>query len=382
MSITIVVSAIAGLAWVAVVALLVLTVVRASRRLSTKATTTALIAAVLLAVVLNSISAGLVFVQPDQRGVVISAFAPKGYREQALQPGLSWIIPYAENVVFYPISKQTYTMSIAATEGQIVGDDSVAARTSDGQEIFVDASVIFSVDPAKVIDVHITWQGRYTDDLVRPLARGVIRDAVSQFRVDQVYSSSRALLTAQMTDAMQIALDENGLLLADFVLRNITFSPEYAASVEQKQIAEQQSQQAKFVVESRKQEAEQARQTAQGQADAAVIQSEGLAESRIIAAEADAKAVVIAASAAAEARLIQAEAEAQALQMIAEALATNPDLLTYNYIDKLAPGIRVMLVPNDNPYLLPLPSLEGTQSTELPVTVIPTPEAPFTSTNP
>ena len=32
-----------------------------------------------------------------------------------------------------------------------------------------------------------------------------------------------------------------GLTLVDFVLRNITFSPEYASSVEQKQIAEQEA---------------------------------------------------------------------------------------------------------------------------------------------
>ncbi len=134
---------------------------------------------------------------------------------------------------------------------------------------------------------------------------------------------------------MAARLTENGIVLFDFVLRNITFSPEYAASVEQKQIAEQQAQQAKLTVEQRKQEAEQARQTAQGQADA-----------RVIAAKGDA-----------EARLINAEAEAKALELIAAALQVNPGLITYQYVQKLAPGIQVMLVPNDNPYLLPLPSL-------------------------
>ena len=78
-----------------------------------------------------------------------------------------------------------------------------------------------------------------------------------------------------MNDRMAEKLADNGLLLVDFVLRNVTFSPEYAASVEQKQIAEQQAQQAKFVVESKKQEAEQARQTAQGAADAVVIRAKG-----------------------------------------------------------------------------------------------------------
>jgi len=370
MNITIVVSLIAGLSWIAVIALLVITVVRASRRQSIKGTLTAFVLVAVLAVILNTISAGLVFVKPEERGVVISAFAPKGYREVPLQPGLRWVIPYAESVVYYPIFKNTYTMSIAATEGQIQGDDSVAARTSDGQEIFIDASVIFSIDPAKVIDVHVTWQDRYIDDLVRPLSRGVIRDAVSQFRVDQVYSTNRAEMTSQMETEMAKVLDENGLLLADFVLRNITFSPEYAASVEQKQVAEQQAQQAKFVVEQKKQEAEQARQTAQGSADAAVISSEGQAEAIVIKAQADA-----------DARLIQAQAEAEALRLIAQALAENPDLLTYNYIEKLAPGIQVMLVPNDNPYLLPLPSLEDSQVT-IPQTVIPTPVTPPTDTTP
>jgi regulator of protease activity HflC (stomatin/prohibitin superfamily) len=155
------------------------------------------------------------------------------------------------------------------------------------------------------------------------------------------------------------------LILVDFVLRNITFSDEYAASVEQKQIAEQLAQQASFVIQQRTAEAEQARQTAQGQADAAVIAAEGRALSVVIAAESEA-----------EARLIQAEAEAAALRMLAAALQENPDLLTYEYISKLAPGIQVMLVPNDNPFLLPLPSLEPVTT---PSVILPEPTEPITN---
>lgn len=371
MNITLVISMIAGLSWIIVVALLAVTVVRASRRQSTKGTITAFVISAVVALVLTTISKGLVFVEPQERGVVISAFAPKGYRENPLQPGLRWIMPYVETVEYYPISKETYTMSGVATEGQVSGDDSVSARTSDGQEIFIDASVLFSVDPTEVIDVHITWQKRYRDELVRPLSRGVIRDAVSQFRVDEVVSTKRAEMSGQMESAMAEALAENGLLLSDFVLRNITFSPEYAASVEQKQVAEQQAQQAAFVVEQRKQEAEQVRQTAQGSADAVVIASEGQAKAIVIQAEADA-----------EARLIQANAEAEALALLAQAINRNPDVLTLEYIQKLSPGIQVMLVPNDNPFLLPLPSLDGSSSVDTPVSVIPTPTVPYTDTNP
>jgi regulator of protease activity HflC (stomatin/prohibitin superfamily) len=109
--------------------------------------------------------------------------------------------------------------------------------------------------------------------------------------------------------------------------------------VEQKQIAEQQAQQAKFVIESKKNEAQQAREVAKGLADAAVTKAQG---------EADA-------------RLIQAEAEAKALQMVAEVLKSNPDLLTYQYITKLSPNVQVMLVPSESPFLFTIPGVETTQ---------------------
>jgi regulator of protease activity HflC (stomatin/prohibitin superfamily) len=129
--------------------------------------------------------------------------------------------------------------------------------------------------------------------------------------------------------------------MIDFVLRNIQFSPEYAASVEQKQIAEQQAQQAAFVVQQRQQEAQQAREVAKGQADAAVTVAEGNAKSRII----------------------QAEAEAKALELIQKALQDNPELLTYQYITKLAPNIQAMLLPSNSPFIMNLPSMGLTGET-------------------
>jgi regulator of protease activity HflC (stomatin/prohibitin superfamily) len=335
MQITILVSALAAFSWLLVVAFLVLTVVRARQGRKTRGTVTGIVVAVIAAIVLNTISAGLVFVKPEERGVVISAIAPKGYRDDILQPGLRWVIPYAESVTTYTISKSTYTMSIAHLEGDVQGDDSIAARTADGQEVYIDASIIFSLDPAEVLNVHIIWQDRYLNGLIRPTVRGVIRDAVSQFRVNEVYSTHREELKTQIEEEMYRALDENGLILSDFVLRNITFTPEYAASIEQKQIAEQLAQQAEYIVEQRVQEAEQARQVAEGTKDAAITEAEGRAESQVI----------------------EAKAEAEALQLIADVLSMYPELLNYRYIEKLAPGIQVMLVPNDNPYILPLPEI-------------------------
>jgi regulator of protease activity HflC (stomatin/prohibitin superfamily) len=328
-------AAVATFAWVVAIGVVVFIVVQASRSKSIRKGGVVIAIAVGLAIILSVVSSGLVFIDPQERGVVISAISSKGYREPALTAGLHWIIPFAETVVRYPISRQTYTMSIAPSEGAVIGDDSIEARTSDGQKVLVDASIIFSIDPAEVIKVHIEWQDRYVNDLIRAVARGVIRDAVSQYGVEEVYSTKRQELINDIATEMKSKLTENGLILADFVLRNIAFSEEYAASVEQKQIAEQQAKQAEFVVGQRKQEAEQARQVAQGIADAAVIEAQGRAEARVI----------------------EAEAEAEALKVISAIIRNNPDMLTYQYITKLAPNVQAMLLPSDSPFLFPLPQL-------------------------
>ena len=358
---------IATLAWLIAIAVVVLIVLQSARGRPIKNSVTLIIIVIIGAIVLSAVSAGLVFINPQERGVVISAINPNGYRSEALTPGLRWIVPFAESVIVYPISKQTYTMSGLSDEGQVAGDDAIEARTSDGQQVKVDSSIIFSVNPTEVVDVHIKWQDRYDTDLVRALARGVIRDAVSQYGIEEVYSSQRGELATEITTELESKLTENGLLLDDFVLRNISFSPEYAASVEQKQIAEQSAQQSKFVVEQRRQEAEQARQVAEGKADAVVIEAEG-----------HALAIVI-----------EAKAEAEALELIAAAILDKKDLLTYQYINQITPNVQVMLLPADSPFLFPLPDLqtvvlppvteEPTTTTIAPPVVAPTVEAETTT---
>ncbi|MBM3151587.1 MAG: hypothetical protein FJZ96_05180 [Chloroflexi bacterium] len=326
------IKAVSSFAWLVTIGLVALAVTRAARGKAIKRATTFVILMVVLSLILTVIGFGLVFLQADERGVVVSPYIPLGYRPEALGSGLHWIIP-GETVTTYTISRQTYTMSIAQSEGDIYGDDSITARTADGQEIFVDASVIFSVNPVNIIDIHIAWQNRFTNELVRPQVRGIIRDAVSQYGVEEVVSTKRSELTESINVALAAKLEENGLILVDFVLRNITFSEAYSNSVEQKQIAEQQALQAELIVEQKRQEAEQARQEAQGLADAVVIAAEGEAE----------------------ARLIQAEAEARALEMLAAVIRENPELLTYQYINKLSPNVDVMFLPSDAPFIFPLP---------------------------
>jgi regulator of protease activity HflC (stomatin/prohibitin superfamily) len=342
MNIADVVRSLAGFAWIAAIGIGVMMLIRVSRNQTAKGLGSLTVFVLIAALLLTVLGAGLVFVEPDQRGVVITV-GKGGILPNALEPGIHWILPFVQRVELYSIARSTYTMATSTAEGQVQGDDSIEARTKDGQQVYIDASLIYAVEPSKLVNLHITWKHAYQDNVVRPVSRAAIRDAVSQFGVEEIVSTKRAELEQMISESIQQGLELNNLKMIDFLLRNIRFSDEYAAAVEQKQIAEQQAQQAKFVVEQKKQEAEQARQIAQGQADAAVISAKG----------------------AAEARVIQAEAEAKANQLLSASLS--PELLQYQYILKLAPGVQTIFVPSGNQFILPLPGSSETTPATTPV---------------
>jgi regulator of protease activity HflC (stomatin/prohibitin superfamily) len=297
--------------------------------------------ALLIAIGLSLLSASLVFIEPQEVGVVISVISPNGYREQPLRSGLRVIVPLAERVVKYPIYWQTYTMSTEPMEGSKLGNDTIAARTSDGQSVYIDSSIIYRIDPNEVIRIHTDLQNRYVDDYIRPVMRGIIRTEVSQFTADEVNSSKRKNLETNLEEILRETLNEKGFVLDRFLLRNIAFSTPYATAIEQKQVAEQERIQREY-------QAEQIRKLAEGERDRQKIEMEGRAAAIEREAQAQATAIVL-----------KAQAEAQALRLIDEALRQNQSLLLYRYIEKLAPNIRVMLVPNNVPYILPLPDITG-----------------------
>jgi regulator of protease activity HflC (stomatin/prohibitin superfamily) len=295
----------------------------------------------LVAVGLSMLSASLVFIEPQEAGVVISITSPSGYREQPLRSGLRAIVPLAERVVRYPIYWQTYTMSSDAQEGAKSGNDAIAARTSDGQVVYLDSSIIYRIDPNEVIRVHTDLQNRYVEDFIRPVMRGVIRTEVSQFTAEEINSSRRKNLEANLEDLLRGALGDKGFILDRFLLRNIAFSQAFSSAIEQKQVAEQERIQREY-------QAEQIRKLAEGERDRQKIEAEGRAAA--IEREAQAKAT---------ATVLQAKADSDALRLINQALQRDPSLLLYRYIEKLSPNLRVMLLPNDAPFILSVPDLTG-----------------------
>ncbi len=287
-----------------------------------------IIAGVLSGSLLTIVNAGLIEVQPNEVSVVFRRLGgdADSLLDQPLGPGLHWVIPFIDAPTIYSTSRQTVDMLAASN---IPGRSAVVALTRDGQQVSIDATVIFAIDPARVNEVHKRWQQGYVDGLVVPAVREEIRNAIAGMSVEEVYQN-RGSLPDQIEETLRPRLEDEGFLLIDVILRNITFSQEFVAAIEAKQVAEQEAERARN-------EAERARISAQGVADAARIQAEGEAQ----------------------ATLIRAEAEAEALRMINEVLQENPQLILYRYVDLLADNVRLIILPADSPFLFDLQSLES-----------------------
>ena len=283
-----------------------------------------LIAGILFSVV----SQGIIVVQPTEVAVVFDVLSGE-LQEPPRTSGTHIVIPIIQEVTIYAIEQQQYTMSGISSEGALSGNDSVRARSVDGQEIYVDMTIIYSIDPLHANIVHARWQNRYQNELIRPTIRGFTRDVVSQFQAENIYGEDRTAVEEQIETRLRARLADEGLTLTDLVVRDVTFTTEFADAIERKQIAEQAALEAAFRVDQERQEAERVRVTAQGQRDADIARAEG-----------DARAIVL-----------RAAANAEALRVVSEQIAANPNLIQYLYVQNLSDNVGIALVPSNTPFL-------------------------------
>jgi regulator of protease activity HflC (stomatin/prohibitin superfamily) len=252
--------------WVAVVAGIGLAVASVSQGRPARNGVTLAVVGVIVGILFSIISQGVIIVQPQEVAVVFDTV--RGELLEPRGPGINIVIPVIQEATYYSIAQREYTMSGVSGEGSVAGDDAVVARTSDGQEVRIDATIIYAIEPANANLIHQRWENRFQNELVRPTVRGIIRDEVSRYGVEEVYSTQREALSIGIKDAIVTRFAEEGLVVTDFLIRDIQFSADYAQSVERKQIAEQDRLRAE-------QEAERLRVQAQGERDAAVFQAEG-----------------------------------------------------------------------------------------------------------
>lgn len=217
----------------------------------------------------------------------------------ARYPGTNILVPGLQKPVLYDTRVLTYTMAATFAEGEPKGDDAIETLTKDGQMVKMDLSVRFHIDPTRVTNLHREIGPDYINKVVRPEIRNQIRLAVSAYPVTEVYTEKRSEIQNQTQENLKKKFSQSYLILDEVLIRNIRFSPEFEKAIEQKQIAQQEAQRMQYVLDKERQEKDR--------------------------------------------KIIEAQGEAESIRLKALVLAQNPALIQYEYVQKLAPGVKTII---------------------------------------
>jgi regulator of protease activity HflC (stomatin/prohibitin superfamily) len=258
----------------------------------------------------------LVTVQAGTVGVVKRLGAVR----QEFAPGLHMIVPFIDRVVVFPTIKKTYEASENPQGSEADYPDLIiTALTSDGQQIRVGMTARFMIQPGKAAWIlqNLGSEREYVEKVVKTEIRGSGRRVPTRFAAYDLYTKRSYEAQQALYDEIAPKFEKNGLILDEIIIRNITFTPEYAKTLEEKQIALEN-----ITTEKNKLEQEKIRK---------------------------------------EQKIVEAEGDAKSIEIRQAALTKNPTIIQWEFVQKLAPNVQWGIMPDKVIPVLDFKGLTGTQ---------------------
>lgn len=235
-----------------------------------KAGLAAALAIIALVVLINSI----VIIPAGETGVY-HLFGK--VRDNEVSSGIHLINPLA-SIVRLSIRTEQYTMSVAATEGQRLGDDSIEALTKEGLKVHLDMTVLYHLEEEAASDVYREIGVNYDEKILRPAVRTAIRDIIALYEAKDIYSDKREEAVGLIKAQLEETIGPRGLVVEEVLLRNVALPAMLTGAIENKLTAEQEAERYDFVLEREKKEAERKHIEAEGQRDAQTIINQSLTD--------------------------------------------------------------------------------------------------------
>ncbi len=216
-----------------------------------------IITALFLLISLNA----FVIINPGEAGVI--SILGKA-RDGALLEGIHLKPPVISKIDVYDLTVQKFEVPAQSS-------------TKDLQDLSARFAINFRLDPSQVVEVR-RKQGtlqNIVSKIIAPQTQESFKIAAARRTVEEAITK-RNELKQDFDIALGDRLDKYGIIVLDTSVVDLTFSPEFAKAVEEKQIAEQRAQRAVYVAQEAEQEAQADINRAKGRAEAQRLLAETL----------------------------------------------------------------------------------------------------------
>ncbi|HVO32133.1 MAG TPA: SPFH domain-containing protein [bacterium] len=266
--------------------------------------------------------------------------------DQVVTPGTTvMVIPIMHD--WYVFDTKTQSLEMKGAEEQ--GGDELDFKTRDGNDIGVDVTVLYHIDPAKAPNVLRTVASDMMEvkrALVRPLARAIPRDALNELSSEDFYDSDKRSAAETKADQnLATVLEPYGIVCERVVLGNYRFHQAYQAAIDAKKVADQAVNKNKSAAEAAAKEWERELETTKGQVNQLIAAETGKAEQVHLQADAYYEAKKLEA----DATLAEKTANAKGIQKLKEAYSgAGGRTMVKLRIAEALKGKRIVLYPTSD----------------------------------
>jgi len=148
--------------------------------------------------------------------------------------------------------------------------------SKEGLSVQLEISLLYKLNPDKANEIYKTVGPNYSNIILIPQFRSVVRSVTARYQAKALYTASREKLAGEILSELESIVGPRGITIESSPLRQIVLPPRLTKSIEEKLQAEQESQRMAFVLNKEKQEAERKRIEAKGIRDFQAIVSEGI----------------------------------------------------------------------------------------------------------
>jgi len=192
-------------------------------------------------------------VEGGHRAIMFSRIG--GVKDETYSEGLHLRIPWFQYPIVYDIRSRP--RKISSPTG-----------SKDLQMVNITLRVLSRPDADLLPDVYKNLGLDYDEKVLPSICNEVLKSVVAKFNASQLITQRQQVSLLVRRELTERARDFN-IILDDVSITELSFSKEYAAAVEAKQVAQQEAQRAAFFVEKAYQERQQKIVQAEGEAEAA-----------------------------------------------------------------------------------------------------------------